>query len=57
MRPVCLHMVFSALYTTLPYNLIKDKPLDLIERIFRLTVLLILHVIIGMLFSPLMQLL
>ena len=32
MRPVCLHTIFYTLYTTLPHNLIKDKPLDLIER-------------------------
>ena len=48
---------FSTLYTTLPHNLIKDKLVDLIERIFpKKKVLFILHVIIGMLFSPLMQL-
>ena len=35
MRPVCLHMIFSTLYTTLPHNLIKDKLVDLIERIFQ----------------------
>ena len=28
-------MDFSTLYTTLPHNLIKDKPVDLIERIFQ----------------------
>ena len=27
--------VFSTLYTTLPHNLIKDKLVDLIERIFQ----------------------
>ena len=32
MRPVCLHTIFSTLYTTLPHNLIKDKLVDLIER-------------------------
>ena len=26
---------FSTLYTTLPHNLIKDKLVDLIERIFQ----------------------
>ena len=26
---------FSTLYTTLPHNLIKDKPIDLIERTFQ----------------------
>ena len=31
MRPICLLM----LYTTLPHNLIKDKLIDLIERIFQ----------------------
>ena len=34
MRPVCLLMIFSTLYTTLPHNLIKDKLIDLIERTF-----------------------
>ena len=33
-RQVCLLMIFSTLYTTLPYNLIKEKRLDLIERTF-----------------------
>ena len=32
MRPVCLHMIFSTLYTTLPHNLIKDKFIYYIER-------------------------
>ena len=35
MRPVCLHMIFSTLYTTLPDNVIKDKPVDSTERIFQ----------------------
>ena len=36
MRPVCLHMIFLlTLYTTLPHNFIKDKLVDLIERIFQ----------------------
>ena len=35
MRPVCLHMIFSILYTALPHNLIKDKLVDLIESIFQ----------------------
>ena len=35
MWPVYLHMIFSTLYTTLPHNLIKDKLVDLIERIFQ----------------------
>ena len=39
---------FCTLYTTLPYNLIKDKLVDLIERT--------LHLMIGMLSSHLMQL-
>ena len=29
-------MFFSTLYTSLPYNLIKDERIDLIERIFYL---------------------
>ena len=37
MRPVFLHMIFLhyILYTILPYNVIKDKLVDLIERIFQ----------------------
>ena len=35
MRLVCLLMIFSTLYTTLPHNLIKDKLTDLIERTFQ----------------------
>ena len=27
-------MIFSTIHTTLPHNLIKDKLMDLIERIF-----------------------
>ena len=34
MRPVCLLMIFSTLYTTLPHYTIKDKLMDLIERTF-----------------------
>ena len=34
MRPVCLLMIFSTLYTTL-HNLIKDKLIDLIEGTFQ----------------------
>ena len=34
MRPVCLLMIFSTLYTTLSHNLIKDKSINLIERTF-----------------------
>ena len=34
MRPVCLLMIFSTLYTTLPPNLDKEKLIDLIERTF-----------------------
>ena len=34
MRPVCLLMLFSTLYTTLPHNLIKDKSIALIEITF-----------------------
>ena len=35
MRPVCLLMIFSTLHTILPHNLIQDKLIDLIERIFQ----------------------
>ena len=34
MWPVCLLMIFSIVYTTLPHNLIKDKLIDHIERTF-----------------------
>ena len=34
MRPFCLLMILSTLYTTLTHNLIKDKLIDLIERTF-----------------------
>ena len=35
-RAACLSTYdFSTLYTTLPHNLIKDKLVDLIERIFQ----------------------
>ena len=47
---------FSTLYTTLPHNLIKDQLVDLIERISKEKVFFILHVMIGILFTPLMQL-
>ena len=50
MGPVCLHMGFSTLYTTLPHNLIKDKLVELFERTFKEKVLFILHILIGMLF-------
>ena len=55
MRPVCLQINISTLYTTLPHNLIKDKLVDLIERIFQRQGSLYIAMI-GMLFSPLMQL-
>ena len=35
MHPVCLHTIFSTLYTTLPHNFIKDKLVDLIGRTFQ----------------------
>ena len=35
MRTVCLHVIVPTLYTTLPHNLIKDKLVGLIERIFQ----------------------
>ena len=34
MRQVCLLMIFSTLYTTLPHNLNTDKIIHLIERTF-----------------------
>ena len=61
MRQICLHMIF--LHYKLPCpppppprKLIKDKLMDLIERIFQRGGSLILHVMIGMLLSPQMQL-
>ena len=35
MRPACLLMNCSTLYTTLPHDLIKDKLIDAIERSFQ----------------------
>ena len=46
---------FFTLYTTLPYNLIKDKLVDSIEIIVQREGLFTLHVIIGMLPSHLMH--
>ena len=46
---------FSTLYTTLPHNLIKDKLVDLIYELSKGKALFILHVMIGMLSSHLMQ--
>ena len=46
---------FFTLYTTLLHNLITDKQVVLIEIIFQKKVLFLLHVMIGMLFTPLMQ--
>ena len=34
MRPVCLLMIFSTLYTTKSHNLIKDKLIGFIKRTF-----------------------
>ena len=46
----------STLYTALPHSLIKDKLVDLIERTLKKgKALFILHVMIGMLSSHLMQ--
>ena len=46
---------FSTLYTTLHHNLIMDKLVDLIERTFQGKALFILHEMIKMLSSHLMQ--
>ena len=46
---------FSTLYTTLLHSLIKDKLVDLIQRISKGKDLFILHVMIRMLSSLLMQ--
>ena len=35
MRPVCLFMLFSTVYTTIPHNCIKDKRIDLIESTYK----------------------
>ena len=35
MRLVCPLMIFSTLYTTLPYSLIKEKVIVLIDRAFK----------------------
>ena len=57
-EPTPFYVVVDQKSTThiLPHNLIKDILVDLIERISKEKVLLILYVMIGMLFSPLMQL-
>ena len=46
---------FSTLYTTLPHNLIKDKLVDYWKELSKGKALFILHVMIRMLFSHLMQ--
>ena len=46
---------FSILYTTLPYDLIKDKLVDSTKSISKRHLLFILHVTIDMLSLPLMQ--
>ena len=46
---------FSTLYTTLPHNLMKDKLVDLTETTFQGKALFILHEMIRMLSSHLMQ--
>ena len=56
MWPVYLHMIFSTLYTTLPHNLIKDKLVDLIERIFQRDGSIYIACNDRQAFSPLMQL-
>ena len=56
MRPICPHMIFSTLYTTLPTNLIKDKLVDLIERIIQREGSLYIACNDKHAFSPLMQL-
>ena len=51
-----VYIRFSTLYTTLPHNLIKDKLVDLIvKKLSKGKTLFILHVMIGMLPSHLMQ--
>ena len=47
-RASILSYDFSTLYTTLPYNLIKEKLTDLIESTFKGNALLILLVMTGM---------
>ena len=46
---------FSTLYTTLPHNLIKDNLVDVMKELSKRNVLFILHVMIRMFFSHLMQ--
>ena len=46
---------FSTSYTTLFYNLIKDKLMDFSERILQREGSLYIACNMGMLFSPLMQ--
>ena len=35
MQPVCLFMIFCIVYTTILYNLIKDKLIALIESTYK----------------------
>ena len=56
MHPVCLHRIFSTLYTTLPHNLIKDKLVDLIEKKIQREGSLYIACNDRHAFSPLMQL-
>ena len=56
MHPVCLHTIFLHYILPCPHNLITDKLVDLIERtLSKGKALFILHVMIGMLSSHLMQ--
>ena len=55
MRPVCLHMIFSTLHTTLPHNLFKDILVDVLKEFSIGKVLFMLRVMIGMLPLPLMK--
>ena len=56
MRPVCLNTIFlHYILPCLAHNLIRDKLVDLIERIFSKGRLFILDVMMRMLSSHLMQ--
>ena len=55
MRPVCLHTSFLHYILPCPKIVLRIKLVDLIERIFQRKALFILHAMIEMLSSHLMQ--
>ena len=56
MRPVCLHMIFPHYILSCPTILLRINSWAKMKEFSKEKVLFILHVMIGMLFSPLIQL-